>query len=192
VDEYALSDGRLVTVRPIRADDGDRLRASHGRLSPESRYRRFMSAKPQLSTSDARYLVDVDGRNHFALVATVAEPAGEAIVAVARFVRATEDPPAAEFAIVVSDAYQRQGLAGELVSRLSQAATERGVERFRATLFADNLAIQRLIERLAAGPVQRRRLGPVVEVEFDLPGPVSVHGDGHSSTPAMIAVCAGS
>jgi len=46
MDSYALKDGTVVEIRPIRADDSERLRTSHARLSPESRYRRFLGAKP--------------------------------------------------------------------------------------------------------------------------------------------------
>jgi RimJ/RimL family protein N-acetyltransferase len=188
VDLCSLSDGRAVTIRPIRVDDGERLRASYARLSDESRYRRFLSVKPRLTAADAHYLVDVDGCDHFALVATVAEADGDAIVAVARFVRLDEDPRAAEFAIVVGDAYQRRGLGAELVSRLADAAARRGVDRFHATLFSDNVAIQRLVARVAGDTVESRRLGAVSEVEFELPPPRRIE----SGAPAMIAPCAGS
>ncbi|MGA2015123.1 MAG: GNAT family N-acetyltransferase [Solirubrobacteraceae bacterium] len=169
MDVFALRDGRIVTIRQIRADDGERLRASHERLSPESQYGRFMSSKPQLTGADTRYLVDVDGHDHLALVATVTESDDEAIVAVARCVRVRPGSTTAEFAIVVGDDYQRLGLARELMARLAGAATEHGVRRFRATAFADNLAIHRVIVRVAVGEPDYQRLGPITEVEFDLP-----------------------
>lgn len=158
-----------MTIRSIRPDDYERLRASHDRLSVESRYRRFMAPKPHLSPADARYLVDIDGCDHYALVATVAEPEGEAIVAVARFIRLPSDPAVAEFAIVVGDAWQRQGLAGELMGRLADAAVDRGVRRFCATVLADNHGIRRVIEQLADGPIGWVREGHAFEVEFPLP-----------------------
>jgi RimJ/RimL family protein N-acetyltransferase len=170
----------VVTIRPIRPDDIERLRLSHERLSPESRYRRFMSPKPHLTAADAHYLVDIDGRDHYALVATMAEPEGEAIVAVARFVRRPDDPAIAEFAIVVGDRWQRQGLAGELLGRLADAAVTRGVQRFEAIVLADNLPIQMLIRDLAGGPVRRRRDGNIVELSF----PLAVR---HPGAPAIIA-----
>lgn len=172
MDTHLLPDGTLLEIRAIRADDGERLRASHARLSPESRYRRFLGAKPILSESDARYLVQVDGRDHFALVATtVAGPEPGAIVAVTRFVRLPDEPGIAEFAIVVADAHQRQGLASALMRRLAAAAVEREVNRFRATMLADNLAIQRMLEHLAVGRVDMLRSGNVTEVEITLPDP---------------------
>lgn len=162
-----LSDGRAVQIRPIRRDDGEALRVSHARLSPETRYRRFLAAKPQLSSADARYLVEIDGSDHVALVAT---PAGEGgtIVAVARFVRQPDDPEAAEFAIVVGDAFHRQGLGTILLERLAQAALQRGVRRFAATTLADNVAIHRLMARLGPGSLTERRLGAISELEVTL------------------------
>ncbi|HWE10140.1 MAG TPA: GNAT family N-acetyltransferase [Solirubrobacteraceae bacterium] len=191
MDLCALPDGRVVTIRPIRPDDRERLQLSHARLSELSRYRRFMSSKPVLTASDASYLVDIDGRSHYALVATVAEPAGEAIIAVARYVRLSADSDVAEFAVVVGDAWQRQGLGAELLGRLADAAVTRGVDRFYATILADNVAIRRLIDRLADGPVNRRREGNVLELDFPLPTRGDVEPPSRGA-PAMIAACAGS
>lgn len=187
MDIHALSDGRVVVIRPIRSDDIARLQAAHGRLSPLSRYRRFMTAKPHLSAADATYLSIVDGRNHYALVATFADgpEAEEAIIAVARFVRSPDDPAAAEFAIVVGDNWQGEGLGRELMGRLVDAAVSRGVHRFQASMLADNAGILRLSEGFAAGPLRRRRRGNTFEVEFDLP-------TRSTSVPAIIAGCVGS
>ncbi len=114
-----------------------------------------------------RYLVDVDGTDHYALVAmTPSSP--DWIIAVARFVRAADDPQAAEFAIVVGDPYQGQGLGSELLERLADAAIKRGIRRFRATALADNVAIHKLVRRLAGRLAQERHHGPVDEIEVDL------------------------
>jgi RimJ/RimL family protein N-acetyltransferase len=166
-----LHDDQLVEIRSIRTDDGPRLRASHSRLSPKSQYQRFLGVKPELSAADTRYLVDVDGCSHFALVATEAET-GQ-IVAVARFVRLSDDSEAAEFAVVVGDDYQRQGLATELMDRLAAAAAQRGVRRFRAAMLADNVAIRRLMQRLAAGPVRILERGTVILLEIELAAALS-------------------
>ena len=213
MDLYALADGRIVIIRPIRPDDVERLRAAHGRLSPLTRYRRFMTAKPSLSDADASYLANIDGFDHYALVATYAGHDGDLaaplvamdgeeaapIIAVARFVRTPEDAGAAEFAIVVGDDWQGEGIGRELMGRLVDAAVTRGVTRFEASMLADNVAIQRLSERFAAGPLQRRRRGNTFEVSFllptradaplpaDAPPPVEA-----APAPAMIAGCAGS
>jgi RimJ/RimL family protein N-acetyltransferase len=158
-----------IVIRPIDAGDSERLRDSHERLSPETRYRRFLAVKPHLTKADVRYLVDIDGSNHVALVATLPEAEGAPIVGVARFIRIPEEPEVAEVAIVVDDALQRRGVGTELLARLAEQAVARGVRRFRATMLADNVAVHRLFESLSAGPTDRRRVGELSEMEFPLP-----------------------
>jgi acetyltransferase len=158
-----------VTIRPIRADDGERLTASHARLSAESRYRRFLAAKPELSVADVHYLVDVDGIDHIALVAARPSPEGEQIVAVARCVRIPGRPDTAEFAIVVADELQRQRVGTRLLARLAELAIAHGITRFRATMLSENLAVQRLLTALAVGAVSRRYQGETTEMEIELP-----------------------
>jgi RimJ/RimL family protein N-acetyltransferase len=195
VEKYALNDGRKVTIRPIRTSDAERLRTAHGRLSAESKYRRFLAAKPHLSQADVRYLVEIDGYDHFALVATIDDRGEEAIIAVARFIRLADATDTAEFAIVVGDPYQRQGLAGILLERLVAAARARDVHRFRATMLADNVPIHRLIERFAADRITSQVSdGEINETEFDLDERRHTPGaaPGWSPTPAIIAACAGS
>ena len=162
-----LNRGREVVIRPIRPDDGPRLKLGYQALSPQSQYRRFLGSKPRLTDADVRYLVDVDGLNHFALVATTAGTP-DSIIAVARFVRDADDPEAAEFAIVVGDPYQGDGLGTEMLERLARAATARGIRRFRATMLSDNVAVRKLTRRLAGQAARERHFGSVDELEVDL------------------------
>lgn len=166
--EYAqLKSGRVVAIRPIREDDADRLEAAYSLLSPDSRYRRFLAVKSHLTTQDLRYLTHVDGRDHVALVATP-DDEPERIIGVGRFVREQADPEAAEFAIVVGDDYQGEGLATELLGRLAVAAIERDVLRFTATVLADNVPVHRLLRGLIGTVAQERRHGSVQELTVNL------------------------
>jgi RimJ/RimL family protein N-acetyltransferase len=153
MDIVRLRDGTELSIRPIRPDDGARLQAAYLRLSPETQYRRFLGSKPELSASDARYLAEVDGFDHFALVAAPRDGL-DSIVAVARFVRLGGGSRSAEFAIVVGDQLHGQGLATELLARLVDAARIRGVDRFRATMLADSVAVRRLLWRLSQGKMR--------------------------------------
>jgi acetyltransferase len=71
------------------------------------------------------------------------------IAAVARFVRDRERPDTAEFAILVGDAYQRQGLGRRLAAALVEEARARGIRRFTATAASDNTAAHRLIASIS-------------------------------------------
>jgi RimJ/RimL family protein N-acetyltransferase len=166
VDKVRLKNGTEVVIRPISPADGPGIQAAYRRLSPESRYRRFLAPKPYLRDSEATYLVDVDGQDHYALVAVLADRP-RVIVGVVRFVRLRDEPQAAEFSVVVGDPYHRQGLATALLTRLMDAAREHGIERFRATMLADNEPAQRLVTGLSPRTHIRRR-GTIDEIDVDL------------------------
>ena len=167
METIRLASGREAEIRPIRPGDGSALRSAYDRLSPQSKYSRFLAPKPYLSSAEVSYLVDVDGINHLALVATPADDPGT-ILAVGRLVRLPEDRDTVEFAIVVGDDYQREGLATLLLERLRDAARTLGVKRIRATVLAENLAAHRLMRRLPARIVRERNHGTVDELEVEL------------------------
>src|SRR3954471_10160146 len=143
-----LADNTLLFLREIRPDDKERLLASMECLSEESRHRRFLGPKPSLSKGELRYLTEVDGHDHYAIVAVPDDEDPERIVAVARFVRLADDPKAAEAAITVCDALQGKGLGGLLARRLSDAARERGIERLTATIAAENRPALKLMRQI--------------------------------------------
>ena len=122
---HSLPDGTRILLRPIEAADKDRLAAAHGRLSEETIRRRYLAAKPRFSAGELRYLTEVDGRNHLALAAFLAEDP-ETIVGVARCVRLLDARETAEFAIVVGDAFQGRGLGTLLARELATAARADG------------------------------------------------------------------
>jgi RimJ/RimL family protein N-acetyltransferase len=184
VSNYVLGDGRQATIRPIRASDELPLRTAYANLSPESKYRRFLAAKPRLTSADTRYLVrGVDGYDHVALVATLADDS-DCIIGVARFVRQDDDPSLGELAIVVADSYQRQGLGSELMRRLAGRADAVGVTRLRGTTLAENRAAHRLLRRTATGAVRERARGYIHEIEIEI-SPLA--GDGGESRVELAA-----
>lgn len=160
-----LRDRTRVTVRPIRPEDAPELRAGFERLSPESRYRRFLSSTPRLSDADLRYLTEVDHHDHEALIAVTEDGAG---VGVARFVRSAANPHAAEVAVTVVDEWQGRGVGTELLSRLADRARREGVRRFTALLLATNKDMLDLFATLGTVRVVEQAAG-TVEIEIALP-----------------------
>jgi RimJ/RimL family protein N-acetyltransferase len=141
---FELDHGSRVQIRPIAPGDKDRLVNGLRQLSEESIRKRFLAAKPRFTAAELRYLTEVDGVNHIALVA-VLERDPEQLVAVARCVRLPDRPGTAEMAIVVGDPWQNQGLGRELAARLADAARAVGIRRFAATMLGDNEAARRLM-----------------------------------------------
>jgi RimJ/RimL family protein N-acetyltransferase len=164
-----LSDGTKVRIRPVEPADKPRLEAALERLSAESIRRRFLAAKPSLSAAELRYLTEVDGSQHIALVA-VLDDDPELIAGVARCVRTEPGGEAAEFAIVVGDELQGRGLGTALATALAERARAAGIRRFEATTLADNAAVAHLMDGLGAGSVQRVLPGGVREIVAELDG----------------------
>lgn len=144
---HRLANGQQIFIRPIRPDDKSRLQEGLKRLSLETVRRRFLAAKPSLSPSELRYLTEVDGVNHIALVA-LSTTTGR-LVAVARAVRLADEPETAEWAIVVADELQGVGLGTRLIQALVDEARAVGIHRFTATIDGENRAVARLLAHVS-------------------------------------------
>jgi len=163
-----LANGTPVLIRPIRADDKHFLEEALHQLSEVSVQRRFLTAKRKFTRAELRYLTEVDGWDHVALVAESPTQPARRLIAVARYVRLPTDPEAAEAAIVVADDFQRRGLGSLLAEELARRARMRGIRRFTATMAGDNVPAQRLFEKLT-GHMQRHHAGHgVSELEAEL------------------------
>ncbi len=150
VTRHLLSDGTQVTIRPIAPGDKQELQDGLHRLSEQTVQQRFLVPKIRFTKAELRYLTEVDGHDHVALVAESDRWPGT-IVAVARYVRLSDDPLTAEAAIVVADELHGLGLGTLLAQRLAAAGAVHGVRRFTAEMLGDNRAAHRLMERLGEG-----------------------------------------
>lgn len=167
-ERLTLGDGTRMLIRLIVPGDKRHIVRGLERMSPESRYSRFMAARDTLSDAELRYLCEIDGINHFALCAWKTSPFGIGEgVAVARFVRLHDEPRVAEPAIAIIDDYQGRGLGRLLLERLALAARERGIETFRCELFPSNRRIRRMLARLGSYTVTHESsLSMTVEVDL--------------------------
>jgi acetyltransferase len=142
------SDGTQLYVRHVRPDDKEMIAKAWLLLSERSQLRRFLAPKPRLTASDLRYLTEIDGHDHFALIA-VRLDAHDRLVAVARAVRLRDDPETAEVAVTVADPMQRKGIGTQLGVLLADEARGRGIKRFSASIMADNAPALRLMSTMS-------------------------------------------
>ena len=162
-----LHDGSTAILRPIAAADAPLLRRFHSLLSEDTIRNRFLSAKPQLSRRDSRYLCDVDGQDHVGVVAVDRERP-EVILGVARWVRYPDQADRAEAAFVVSDRAQGTGLGSALAIALADLAVERGVDELTGSMLSGNLQSEGLFRRMG-GEITVRRMGITNDVTTTLP-----------------------
>jgi GNAT superfamily N-acetyltransferase len=160
-----LRDGAWIRIRPIEPSDREELAAGFDRLSPESRFRRFLSPIASLSERDLDHLTRVDHRDHEALVAL--DPDTGAGVAVARYVRTDSDR--AEPAVAVADDWQGRGVGTALLDALAERAYTCGIRRFEATVLATNAEALALLRGL--GQTTSTLAGREMVVEVPVPEP---------------------
>lgn len=171
-----LNDGTPVILRTLRPSDRDLLAQGFERLSEESRYQRFLSIKPSLSSNELSYLTELDPDQHVAIGAGIEHDEDpEEPLGVARFVRYEQQPDVAEVAVAVIDEYQGRGLGRALLAYLVEAARERGIRTFRADTFSTNLPMRALFEEI--GPTEvLERAGPVITLDIELTEPSTQAG----------------
>ncbi len=143
-----LFDGSPVTIRPIRREDAPMEQEFVKHLSPDSRYKRFMSTLKELAPGKLKYLTDIDYVRHLALVAVVQQNGQDLEIGVARYVANPSDN-SCEFAIAIDDAWQGSGVAGILMLTLIDAAKARGMKRMEGFILASNDKMLKFARQLA-------------------------------------------
>jgi acetyltransferase len=152
VKRWQLKDGTSVTIRPIRPEDENKMVAFHQTLSEQSVYMRYagvlrLSQRIMHDRLSRICFIDYDRE-----MALVAEKDGTAsmvpeIIAVGRLTRlhGTRD---GEYAMLVTDRYQHQGLGAEISRRLLEVAHDWELEQIVADVLPQNGAMQRALKTL--------------------------------------------
>jgi GNAT superfamily N-acetyltransferase len=165
--EVEARDGTPMLVRPILAEDADRLRAGFQELSEESRYLRFMAPLADLSDDQVQHLTRIDYHDHMAWVALDPTRPGQPGLGVARYVRVAEEPTVAEAAVTVVDSHHGRGIGTILLAMLALSARENGITTFRAFVLEENLAVLELLREM--GGLVERFEGSVMKVDVPIP-----------------------
>ncbi|MER7947903.1 GNAT family N-acetyltransferase [Streptomyces sp. NPDC096079] len=139
--DVVLRDGGTARIRPITADDADRLVSFYEQVSDESKYYRFFAPYPRLSAKDVHRFTHHDFVDRVGLAATV----GGEFIATVRYDRiddrglpASAPADEAEVAFLVQDAHQGRGVASALLEHIAAVARERDIRRFAAEVLPAN------------------------------------------------------
>jgi acetyltransferase len=139
-------------------------------MSPETVYDRFMGYKKALLDQEARNLASLDYDGQMALVAAKSEAHGEErIIGAAHYYVLDDEPSCAEFAIVINDAYQRQGLGTHLFMRLMEYAQAHGIRTFIGYAHGENYRLLRFVQRTGL-PIERKLKDGLWEIRVQLEG----------------------
>lgn len=160
--QYALRDGRLVTVRSIRDNDAEALQEAIRSLSMESSYGRFFSPLTELPPQLLERATHPEPGRELQLVAVIDEGASAPIIGGARYAALATDGDC-EFAVAIVDAWHGFGLARRLMAALIECARERGFARMEGYVLATNKRMLNLAKRLGFAEMASSE-GPTVRM----------------------------
>jgi acetyltransferase len=151
VGSWKLQNETEVTIRPIRPEDEPLMVRFHQTVSERSvyfRYLHMMGLSQRIAHDRLTRACCIDYAREMALVAEQRGAAGEPIIlGVGRLVK-LRGANEAEFALLVADACQHQGLGTELLRRLVQIGRDEKLARIVATIDVDNRDMQIVSERV--------------------------------------------
>ncbi len=151
VGSWTLDNGIEVTIRPIRPEDEPLMVRFHQAVSERSVYFRYLHMVPLSQRSDHARLTRaclIDYSRDMALVAEERDAGGgRNILAVGRLMK-LRGVNVAEFAILVADRVQHQGLGTEILRRLVQIGRDAKLGRIVGTIDAGNRDMQLVSERV--------------------------------------------
>lgn len=151
IDSYTMRNGETVCVRPIRPEDEPAVVAFHSMLSEQSVYLRYasvMKLSQRVAHERLARICFIDYDREMALVAERTRLDGsKEIIAVGRLNKLFGVADG-EFAMLVADAYHRQGLGAELLRRLIEIGKTEGLLRIVADILRENRPMQAMVKKL--------------------------------------------
>ena len=159
-----LKNGRKVFLRPIQPTDGVLLVDFFSKISPQTRYLRFLRHLDAIPDDLLYHFTHVDYVNEFALIGVIEEEGNNAVIGIARY---ANDPHenAADLAVTVRDDWQHFGLGKTLLVKIIDIGREHAVCRFKSMIDPQNNIIRQILLELGYEVKYSLRIG-FFEVEI--------------------------
>jgi acetyltransferase len=143
---FTMKNGTKVLLRPIRPEDEPMEAAMFKELSKQSIYFRFFGYVPRVDHSLLIRFTQIDYDREIAIIGVVEEEGQQKMTGVVRII---SDPwnDTAEYAIVVADPWQGQGLGSAMTDFILEIARERNTRRIIADVLHANDRMAKMLER---------------------------------------------
>jgi acetyltransferase len=144
--EIILKNGTKVLLRPIRPEDEPLEAEMFNQLSKQSLYFRFFGFVPRVSHELLVRFTQIDYDREIAIIAEIEHKHKKHMIGVVRLVHDAWNNKA-EFAEVVADAWQGQGLGNEMMDFMLEIAEERGLNTVYASVLHSNKVMVHMFKR---------------------------------------------
>ena len=172
---WTTKSGRNYTVRMATGQDLPLLADLLTGLSADSRFLRFLSPVPAFTPERAEHIVRklwlANSWPTQVLLATVLEEAVEKVVGLGELHINPQNAASADFALLVRDEWQGQGIGSLLLDRLTALAARRDITTLRSEIHPYNRAMRKVLSRQSL-PVNFKFENGTMEVEINLAGTV--------------------
>ncbi len=149
-----LRDGSKIEIRALQPEDENDMLAAIGKTSAQSLQRRFFVMKRHFSDKERAFFMDIDFKNHVAIVALAEDAGRKIIVGGGRYI--VFEPGRAEMAFVVVDTWQSRGVGSLLMHHLVKIANDAGLKQLTADVLPENTAMIKVFGKFGFKPAPRR------------------------------------
>ena len=144
--KWKAPDGTALAMRPIHEHDGTRIANALKNLSPETRRLRFLNPVNEIPDAFVGGLTDADSATQYGIIVVRQDRGDEITIAGGRIV-ASDESANWEFALLVGDAWQGQGIGKRLLAALIEEAKRRMLKRLIGHISVDNRPMLRLARK---------------------------------------------
>ena len=130
-------DGRRIFIRPVKPEDAPLFTALFKVLSPTTIYYRFFGMLKELKPEMLARFTQIDYDREVALVAIDEDSESDCMLGVARII-GDPDGKTGEFAVLVGDAWQGQGIGSNLLEKCLSIAEKQGFKTVHGIVLHEN------------------------------------------------------
>ncbi len=143
-------DGRRIFIRPVKPEDAPLFTALFKVLSPTTIYYRFFGMLKELKPEMLARFTQIDYDREIALVAIDEDWETDRMLGVARII-GDPDGKTGEFAVLVGDAWQGQGIGSSLLEKCLSIAEKQGFQTVHGIVLHENRNMLALGKKLGFG-----------------------------------------
>jgi acetyltransferase len=163
--EIELKNGQKAILRPIRPEDEPMEAAMFNHVSQQSIYFRFFSHSFDVSHNSLVRYTQIDYDREMAIIALVEEDGVQKMAGVVRVISDAWNETA-EYAILVADPWQNQGLGTALTDFILDITRERGIQKLYAEVLHLNEVMSHVLKKRGFQVVDRSPEGVRLELEL--------------------------
>ncbi len=146
ISEFIMKNKKKAIIRPIRPEDEPMESEMFTNFSKETERQRFFKEIKNIDHAQFVRYTQIDYDREIALIAEVSDGKNKKMAGVGRLIA---DPynETAEFAVVIADPWQRQGLGNEFTDNILAIAKKRGIKTVYAKFLKDNKTMNHIFAK---------------------------------------------